>query len=132
MRLPRVKGPLLRRLRATRTGVAAATAIAALALLCGLALGVGRDAADGIPALQAAPAAHALGRELAASPADRAARRQRAGERRAIMATLARVPFIARGGTRHRQIALTFDDGPGPDTPRIIRVLRRTHTPATF
>jgi peptidoglycan/xylan/chitin deacetylase (PgdA/CDA1 family) len=132
MRLPRATVPLLRRLRATRTGIAAATALAALALLCGLALGVGRDAADGVPALQAATAAPVLGRELAASPADRAARRQRAGERRAILATLARVPFIARGGTRHRQIALTFDDGPGPDTPRIMRVLRRTHTPATF
>jgi peptidoglycan/xylan/chitin deacetylase (PgdA/CDA1 family) len=132
MRLPRATVPLLRRLRATRTGAAAATALAALALLCGVALGVGRDGPDGIPALQAATAAPALGRELAPAPADRAARRRVARERQAIMATLTRVPFIARGGTRHRQIALTFDDGPGPDTPRIMRVLRRTHTPATF
>jgi peptidoglycan/xylan/chitin deacetylase (PgdA/CDA1 family) len=132
MRLPRATVPLLRRLRASRTGVAAATALAVLALLCGVALGGGGGAADGIPALQAATAAPMLGRELAASPADRAARRRRARERLAIMRTLARVPFIARGGTRHRQIALTFDDGPGPDTPGIMRVLRRMHTPATF
>jgi peptidoglycan/xylan/chitin deacetylase (PgdA/CDA1 family) len=132
MRLPRATGPLLRRLRATRTGVAAAIALAALALLCGVALGVGRDAASAIPAFQAATAAPALGRELAASPADRAARRRSARERRAIMARLDRIPFIAAGGTRHREIALTFDDGPGPDSPRIMRVLRRTHTPATF
>jgi peptidoglycan/xylan/chitin deacetylase (PgdA/CDA1 family) len=29
-------------------------------------------------------------------------------------------------------VALTFDDGPGPFTPRILHILRRTHTPATF
>jgi len=132
MRLPRATVPLLRRLRATRTGVAAATALAALALLCGLALGVGDGPTGGIPALQAGTAAPALGRELTASPGDRAARRRREREGRAIARTLARVPFVARGGTRHRQIALTFDDGPGPDTPGIMRVLRRTRTPATF
>ncbi len=132
MRLPRATGPLLRRLRATRTGVPATTALAALALLCGVAMGAGGRVADGIPALQAATAAPALGRELGPSSADRADRRRRAREREAIARTLTRVPFIARGGVRRRQIALTFDDGPGPDTPRIMRVLHRTHTPATF
>jgi peptidoglycan/xylan/chitin deacetylase (PgdA/CDA1 family) len=29
-------------------------------------------------------------------------------------------------------VALTFDDGPGRSTPRILRILERTHTPATF
>ena len=132
MRLFRDGDPLLRRLRATRTGVPAATALAALALLCGLAYGAGGGGADGIPALQAATAAPALGPDMAAPRADRAARRERAQERQAVARTLARTPFIARGGTRRREIALTFDDGPGPETPRIMRVLRRARAPATF
>jgi peptidoglycan/xylan/chitin deacetylase (PgdA/CDA1 family) len=132
MRPPRAAVRLLRRLRATRTGVPAATALAALALLCGLALGIGGAAEDGIPALQAATAAPALGPDMAASRTDGALRRQRARERQAIARTLARTPFIARGGTRRREVALTFDDGPGPETPRIMRVLRRARAPATF
>jgi cellulose synthase/poly-beta-1,6-N-acetylglucosamine synthase-like glycosyltransferase/peptidoglycan/xylan/chitin deacetylase (PgdA/CDA1 family) len=31
-----------------------------------------------------------------------------------------------------KRIALTFDDGPGPDTPRIARILQSQHVPATF
>ena len=132
MRLPRATVPLLRRLRATRTGVAATTALAVLALLCGLALGAGGGAEVGIPTLQAATAAPALRPAMAASREDRSARRQRSRERQAVARTLARISFIARGGTRRREIALTFDDGPGPDTPRIMRVLRRAGAPATF
>jgi len=33
---------------------------------------------------------------------------------------------------RRRQIALTFDDGPGPYTRQVMRVLRRAEVPATF
>ena len=40
--------------------------------------------------------------------------------------------YISRGSPRRREIALTFDDGPGPDTPHVMRVLRRAHAPATF
>ncbi|MHB8533439.1 MAG: polysaccharide deacetylase family protein, partial [Solirubrobacteraceae bacterium] len=41
-------------------------------------------------------------------------------------------PFVRDGGTRGRDIALTFDDGPGPYTPQVLSVLERYHTPATF
>ena len=41
-------------------------------------------------------------------------------------------PGIMHAGTQHREMALTFDDGPGPYTLRLLKVLRRTHTPATF
>jgi peptidoglycan-N-acetylglucosamine deacetylase len=38
-----------------------------------------------------------------------------------------------RLGTAHKHdVALTFDDGPGPYTPQILRVLERAHAPATF
>lgn len=35
-------------------------------------------------------------------------------------------------GTQHREIALTFDDGPGPYTPRVLSILERQGVPATF
>src|SRR5262249_52711338 len=36
------------------------------------------------------------------------------------------------GGRRKREVALTFDDGPGPFTFQLLRALRRGHAPATF
>jgi len=45
---------------------------------------------------------------------------------------LARLPYVAVGGRRHREVALTFDDGPGPYTAEVVRTLRRLHAPATF
>jgi peptidoglycan-N-acetylglucosamine deacetylase len=36
------------------------------------------------------------------------------------------------GGSRGRNIAFTFDDGPSPYTPQLVRVLRQLHARATF
>jgi peptidoglycan-N-acetylglucosamine deacetylase len=36
------------------------------------------------------------------------------------------------GGHHGRYVALTFDDGPWPTTPKVIRTLRRYHARATF
>jgi peptidoglycan/xylan/chitin deacetylase (PgdA/CDA1 family) len=59
--------------------------------------------------------------------------RRRAAERdRAIDRVLAYTPFVTSGGGRRREIALTFDDGPGPYTPSVLRVLRRMKVNATF
>jgi len=41
-------------------------------------------------------------------------------------------PFVSHGPSSPRQIALTFDDGPWPDTPQFLDVLEREHIPATF
>ena len=41
-------------------------------------------------------------------------------------------PWLLRGGTKGRMIALTFDDGPGPITPALLAELRRLKAPATF
>jgi hypothetical protein len=43
-------------------------------------------------------------------------------------------PVERRDAVPHprRQIALTFDDGPGPYTPQVLRTLRRVGVPATF
>jgi peptidoglycan-N-acetylglucosamine deacetylase len=40
--------------------------------------------------------------------------------------------YVRVGTHRRRDVALTFDDGPGPYTSAIIRILQRSHTPATF
>jgi peptidoglycan/xylan/chitin deacetylase (PgdA/CDA1 family) len=40
--------------------------------------------------------------------------------------------FVTNGPRSHRVVALTFDDGPGPYTPRVLGVLERRHVPATF
>ena len=53
-------------------------------------------------------------------------------ENRAVDRVLAYTPFISRGGAHHREVALTFDDGPGPYTHRVVSVLRRLHARATF
>ena len=45
----------------------------------------------------------------------------------------ARPPWEVRlAATGRREIALTFDDGPAPDTPRFLDLLEREHAPATF
>jgi peptidoglycan-N-acetylglucosamine deacetylase len=50
----------------------------------------------------------------------------------AINRTLGYTSYITAGRQRRREIALTFDDGPGPYTPKILAVLRRAHVHATF
>jgi peptidoglycan/xylan/chitin deacetylase (PgdA/CDA1 family) len=49
-----------------------------------------------------------------------------------VDALLRRSGYVRLAGARTREVALTFDDGPGPYTPRILRTLERLHTPATF
>ncbi len=41
------------------------------------------------------------------------------------------VSIIRAGGAR-KYVALTFDDGPGPDTPAVLAELKRLNVPATF
>jgi peptidoglycan/xylan/chitin deacetylase (PgdA/CDA1 family) len=50
----------------------------------------------------------------------------------AVATVLAYTPFVKEGGSRGRDIALTFDDGPGPYTPELLDVLERYHVRATF
>jgi peptidoglycan/xylan/chitin deacetylase (PgdA/CDA1 family) len=52
--------------------------------------------------------------------------------RETVNGVLAYTPFVRKGGGRARDIALTFDDGPGPYTPRVLKVLERFHVHATF
>jgi peptidoglycan/xylan/chitin deacetylase (PgdA/CDA1 family) len=53
------------------------------------------------------------------------------GRARPLLAS-AEPALVSRGGSRRRLIALTFDDGPSPYTPQIVRILVAMHAPATF
>ncbi|MGO9763980.1 MAG: polysaccharide deacetylase family protein [Solirubrobacteraceae bacterium] len=55
-----------------------------------------------------------------------------AASQQAVSAVLAYTPFVKEGGGRAREIALTFDDGPGPYTPGVLDVLERYRVHATF
>lgn len=57
---------------------------------------------------------------------------RRLEQARAVEQARLRMPYVAVAGRQHRELALTFDDGPGPYTLRVLRVLRREHVPATF
>jgi len=41
-------------------------------------------------------------------------------------------PSVCQGSTERRAIALTFDDGPSPATPRVLEILERYGVKATF
>ncbi len=53
-------------------------------------------------------------------------------EERAIDHVLSYTPAVTSGGTRGNELALTFDDGPGPYTQQLVAVLNRYHVHATF
>ena len=55
-----------------------------------------------------------------------------AADRRAVDGVLAYTPYISVGSPRKREVALTFDDGPGPYTARVAAILRAHRAPATF
>jgi peptidoglycan-N-acetylglucosamine deacetylase len=55
-----------------------------------------------------------------------------AAENRAIDSVLSYTPAVVRGGRSGNEVALTFDDGPGPYTQQLVALLVRLHVPATF
>lgn len=55
-----------------------------------------------------------------------------ARENKAIDAVLAYTPAVVSGGSKGKEVALTFDDGPGPYTTRLVAQLNRLHVHATF
>ncbi len=65
------------------------------------------------------------------TPARRAAR-ERHAEEAAVERVRAYTPAITAGGDRGHDVALTFDDGPGPYTVDVVRELNRLHVHATF
>jgi peptidoglycan-N-acetylglucosamine deacetylase len=56
----------------------------------------------------------------------------RAAEDKAIDHVLSYTPAITAGGSHGHEVALTFDDGPGPYTQQLVSVLNTYHVHATF
>lgn len=77
------------------------------------------------------PAAKAHVAKLSPSAAQLAAR-QSAAERRAIDRVLSYTPALTSGGSAGNEVALTFDDGPGPYTLRLVAELNKLKAHATF
>jgi peptidoglycan/xylan/chitin deacetylase (PgdA/CDA1 family) len=53
-------------------------------------------------------------------------------EGKAIDAVFAYTPVVVRGGGKANEVALTFDDGPGPYTQRLVATLDKLKVHATF
>lgn len=53
-------------------------------------------------------------------------------EEKAVDSVLAYTPAIRSGGSKGSEVALTFDDGPGPYTQRLVTTLNGLHVHATF
>jgi peptidoglycan-N-acetylglucosamine deacetylase len=116
-----------------RRRAAALGAVAALALVVGAVAGA--SSGGGSPHVTKVAATSGYLRRistLAGNGAGSFAVAQRAAESAAITRTLAYTPYVRMAGTQHKEIALTFDDGPGPYTPQVLSVLERLHAPATF
>lgn len=122
--LTEVPGSHRARIRRRRGGALVALALVAI-LIVALSGSQGKRNAAGIAQ------ARGQGRTGAAhggAPAGPTA----ADEQRAVAATLAYTPFVTAGGARGREVALTFDDGPGPYTPSVLSALEQHNVRATF
>jgi peptidoglycan/xylan/chitin deacetylase (PgdA/CDA1 family) len=107
-------------------------AIAAIALLVGLVLLIGGGGSSHQPAPAGSHGFFTRIQTLAGDGAGSFAATELTAENGAIDRTLARTPYVRVAGSQHREVALTFDDGPGPYTPHILSILQRHNVPATF
>jgi len=80
----------------------------------------------------AVPATHAHVRLGVPSRLYGPVRKPNGRQDRAISRVLSYAPYVSSGGRRGREVALTFDDGPGPYTHLVVHQLERLHVPATF
>ncbi|HEY3726872.1 MAG TPA: polysaccharide deacetylase family protein [Solirubrobacteraceae bacterium] len=117
-----------------RRRAVALAVLALVALILGIVVGAGSGGGSTVVQHVAAPRTgyFARIRTLAGGGAGSFAAVQQGEESAAITRTLAYMPAIRFAGTQHREIALTFDDGPGPYTLQLLSVLDRYHVPATF
>ncbi|MGI8715261.1 MAG: polysaccharide deacetylase family protein [Solirubrobacteraceae bacterium] len=116
-----------------RRRLAALGMLAALALVVGIVIGAS-SGGGGQAVRKVASVGGYLSRikALAGGGAGSFVAAEQTAENTAITRTLAYAPAVRMAGGQHRELALTFDDGPGPYTPQVLSVLERLHVPATF
>jgi peptidoglycan-N-acetylglucosamine deacetylase len=110
-----------------RRGIAALATVAVVVVIVTV-LSASHHKAAG----SSSPARAGAGRSAAASTAHSHDAPRGPDADQAVASVLAYTPFVREGGLRGRDIALTFDDGPGPYTPGLLEVLERYHVRATF
>ncbi len=102
-------------------------ALGLLALIAAVvALGSDRSGPAATPPASDAPRRLVTGQPLSGLRAALAA------DDTAIDGVRAYAPYVTQGSARSKEIALTFDDGPGPTTPALLRYLVTERVPATF
>lgn len=115
-----------------RRRAGALVVLAGLALLIGLVVGAGAGgSAPRRPAVVRSGYFARL-RTLAGSGPGSITAAEQVAENAAITHTLSYTPYVRVAGSQHREVALTFDDGPGPYTTQIVSALAREHAPGTF
>jgi peptidoglycan/xylan/chitin deacetylase (PgdA/CDA1 family) len=121
-------------LRHRRRRVGALALVAGLALVLGIVIGAGAGGGSATGRGQRVAAIGWFGhlRMLSGRGSRSLDSGERTRENGAIDRALTTTPFVRFGGTQHRLIALTFDDGPGPYTGTVIDTLSRLNVPATF
>ena len=120
-------------LRHRRRRAGALAVVAALALLLGAIVGAsGGDDADDIRATATQVGWYGHLSMLAGAGRRSLDFEQRTQESAAIDRALELTPFVRMAGRQRKLVALTFDDGPGPFTDRLLDALVRLHVPATF
>jgi len=116
----------------TRVRIAAALALAAVILATFLAItraGFGTSTHSA----KAARAPSTSGHPAALTPSGTAVQPSpSAADSAAVQRVLSYLSHIGSGGRERREVALTFDAGPAPVTPRTFAILRQEHAPATF
>lgn len=110
-----------------RRRLGAAAAVLVLALPIAAAIASGRR--GGHTRLRAR---HSVSASRARRPAPAGPAALRAEEEAAINHVLSYTPAVVEGGRRGNEVALTFDDGPGPYTLQLVETLNRLHVHATF
>ncbi len=127
---PRTNGravqPHHRRRRALALGV-----LAGVALIAGVVAGAGGGTAAR-PVLDRAPGYFSRLQTLAGTGPGSFVATEKADENAAIDRTLAYTPYVRIAGSEHKEIALTFDDGPGPYTGQVVSALQQANAPGTF
>jgi peptidoglycan/xylan/chitin deacetylase (PgdA/CDA1 family) len=121
-------------LRHRRRRAGALAAAAGVALLLGMIAGAssGGDDTAGKDAQATTVGWYGHLRTLAGAGRASLDFEQRSQESAAIDRALQLTPFVRMAGRQHPLVALTFDDGPGPFTDRLIDELQRLRVPATF
>ena len=129
-----VPGGLTLAVRHRRRRAVALAVVAVVSLLVGALVGVASRAGVAVGHAQPVTTSRYFARikSLAGKGAASFAAGEARAEKAALNRTLAYTPYVRIAGAQHREVALTFDDGPGPYTPDIVRQLERLHAPATF